>query len=121
MHGHSAARDAKARKATVKIALLAPYSSRMCATIDLSCPDPRWVWGTAEHGGQSLIRDLIEPVQSDEPASALGFHTQEFALAAASASFRVEGPRANLLRRGRRALVEDGDHRANEGADPDGR
>jgi hypothetical protein len=37
--GHSAARDAKARKATVKIALPAPYSSRMCSTIDLSCPN----------------------------------------------------------------------------------
>ena len=28
---------------------------------------------------QSLIRDLIKPVQSDEPASALGSHVQEFA------------------------------------------
>jgi hypothetical protein len=27
-----------------------------------------------------LIRDLIEPVQSDEPASALGSHMQEFAI-----------------------------------------
>ena len=39
LDGQSAARDAKARKAKVKIALLAPYTSRMCSTIDLSCPN----------------------------------------------------------------------------------
>src|SRR5271169_6853025 len=39
LDGQSAARDAKARKAKVKIALLAPYTSRMCSTIDLSRPN----------------------------------------------------------------------------------
>jgi hypothetical protein len=46
---------------------------------------------------QSLIRDLIEPVQSDEPASALGSHVQEFAFSGnvpASASSRGEGPQS---------------------------
>jgi hypothetical protein len=38
-NGHSAARDAKARKATVEMALLAQYSSRRCSTIYLSCPN----------------------------------------------------------------------------------
>jgi hypothetical protein len=36
LHGQSAARDAKARKAKVKIALRAQYSSKTCSTIDLS-------------------------------------------------------------------------------------
>jgi hypothetical protein len=39
LDGHSAARDAKARKAKVKIALLAQYNSKTCSTIDLSCPN----------------------------------------------------------------------------------
>jgi hypothetical protein len=38
---------------------------------------------------QSLIRDLIEPVQSDEPASALGSHVQEFAFSGDVPGFRI--------------------------------
>jgi hypothetical protein len=50
-NGHSAARDAKARKATVKIVLLAQYSSKTRSTIDLSpVPTPVGVRVTAEHG-----------------------------------------------------------------------
>jgi hypothetical protein len=50
-----------------------------------------------------LIRYLIEPVQSDEPASALGSHVQELAFSGDVPGFRTfrwEGPLANLLRRG---------------------
>jgi hypothetical protein len=36
-----------------------------------------------------LIRDLIEPVQSDEPASALGSHMQEFAIGGDVPGFRI--------------------------------
>jgi hypothetical protein len=39
--------------------------------------------------GKSLIRDLIEPVQSDEPASALGSHVQEFAFSGDVPGFRI--------------------------------
>jgi hypothetical protein len=39
LDGQSAARDAKARKAKVKIALLAQYSSKTRSTIDLSRPN----------------------------------------------------------------------------------
>jgi hypothetical protein len=50
LDGQSAARDAKARKAKVKIALLAQYSSKTCSTIDLS-PVPTSMSGSrAEHG-----------------------------------------------------------------------
>jgi hypothetical protein len=86
-NGHSAARDAKARKATVKIALLAPYSSKMCSTID-PVPTPVGV-GHGRAWRQSLIRDLIEPVQSDEPAPALGSHVQEFAISGDVPGFRI--------------------------------
>ena len=89
MDGHSAARDAKARKAKVKIALLAQYSSKICSTIDLSpVPTPVGV-GHGRAWRQSLIRDLIEPVQSDEPASALGSHVQEFAFSGDVPGFRL--------------------------------
>jgi hypothetical protein len=48
LDGQSAARDAKARKAKVKIALLAQYNSKTCSTIDLS-PVPTPV-GVVGHG-----------------------------------------------------------------------
>lgn len=53
-NGHSAARDAKARKAKVKIALLAQYSSKMCSTIDLSCPN-------AGCGSRSRMATKLDP------------------------------------------------------------
>ena len=63
---------------------------------------------------QSLIRDLIEPVQSDEPASALGSHVQEFAFSGDVPGFRIisEGKGRSPIScgAGRRALMEDGDH-----------
>ena len=52
-NGPPAARDAKARKANVKIALLAQYGSRMCSTIDLSCPNAAGVWVTAGDGDKA--------------------------------------------------------------------
>jgi hypothetical protein len=82
LDGQSAARDAKARKAKVKIALLAQYS------LISPVPTPVGV-GHGRAWRQSLIRDLIEPVQSDAPASALGSHIQEFAISGDVPGFRI--------------------------------
>jgi hypothetical protein len=72
-----------------------------------------------------LIRDLIEPVQSDEPASVLGSHVQEFAFSGDVPGFRIiqrgRGARQSPSGMGRGALMEDGDHLANGGVDPDNR
>jgi hypothetical protein len=87
-NGHSAARDAKAREAKVKIALLAQYSSKTRSTIDLS-PVPTPGVGHGRAWRQSLIRDLIEPVQSDETKSALGSHVQEFAFSGDVPGFHI--------------------------------
>jgi hypothetical protein len=57
-----------------------------------------------------LIRDLIKPEQSDEPASALGSHVQEFAYSGDVPRLPHHlggGPLANLLR----ATCADGGRR----------
>jgi hypothetical protein len=91
--------------------------------IDLSCPDAGG-YGSRRPWRQSLIPDLIEPVQSDEPASAIGSHMQAFAFSRDVPGFRViwrgraarQSPAAWATRGdgGRRSL-------ANEGVEPDGR
>ena len=89
MDGHSAARDAKARKAKVKIALLAQYSSKTCSTIDLSAVPTSMSVGHGPTMAIKLDPRLIEPVQSDEPASVLGSHVQKFAFSCDAPGFRI--------------------------------
>jgi hypothetical protein len=63
---------------------------------------------TGQAWRQSLIRDLIEPVQSNEPASALGSHVQEFAFSGDVPGFRIiegKGPAPISCGAGRRAAT----------------
>jgi hypothetical protein len=95
----SAARDAQAKKAMVKTALVAQYNSRTCSTIDHSCSGPTDVRHRREYR-QTLSRNLREPVQSNERASARVLTRRTFLWRPCSAGKswpgRQESPRRRL-------------------------